>query len=136
MNVANRKVEQVAGGQYDYDGLQFAGKDLLITCRHSFLEPNEVYSFKVGKEPVKLSSVTDPIMNTLGDVKCEKMMIPTTNGKMMTTWVLLPPNFDPNKKYPSLLFCEGGRSISCKPILELSLEPPHHGRKRLCGVRS
>lgn len=108
MNVANRKVEQVAGGQYDYDGLQFAGKDLLITCRHSFLEPNEVYSFKVGKEPVKLSSVTDPIMNTLGDVKCEKMMIPTTDGKMMTTWVLLPPNFDPNKKYPSLLFCEGG----------------------------
>ena len=125
MNVANRKVEQVAGGQYDYDGLQFAGKDLLITCRHSFLEPcgthksgsccrhsflepNEVYSFKVGKEPVKLSSVTDPIMNTLGDVKCEKVMIPTTDGKMMTTWVLLPPNFDPNKKYPSLLFCEGG----------------------------
>ena len=80
----------------------------MITCRHSFLEPNEVYSFKAGKEPVRLSHITAPIMDSLGDVKCQKVMVPTTDGKMMTTWVLLPPNFDPNKKYPSLLFCEGG----------------------------
>ena len=26
----------------------------------------------------------------------------------MLTWIILPPNFDPNKKYPTLLFCEGG----------------------------
>ena len=35
-------------------------------------------------------------------------MVPTTDGKQMTTWVLLPPNFDKNKKYPAILFCEGG----------------------------
>ncbi|MBQ1610346.1 MAG: S9 family peptidase, partial [Muribaculaceae bacterium] len=34
--------------------------------------------------------------------------VPTTDGKQMTTWVLFPPNFDKNKKYPAILFCEGG----------------------------
>ena len=32
----------------------------------------------------------------------------TTDGKQMLTWVIYPPQFDPNKKYPTLLFCEGG----------------------------
>ena len=35
-------------------------------------------------------------------------MVPTTDGKLMTTWVVLPPNFDPNKKYPAILYCQGG----------------------------
>ena len=35
-------------------------------------------------------------------------MVPTTDGKEMTTWVVLPPNFDPNKKYPAILYCQGG----------------------------
>ena len=108
INVATKKVEMVAGGMCDYSGLAFAGKDQVITGRHSFTEPNEVWSVKMGKEPVRLTAVTDPIMNTLGEVKCQKVMIPATDGKMITTWVLLPPGFDPNKKYPSLLFCEGG----------------------------
>ena len=30
----------------------------------------------------------------------------TTDGKQMLTWVIYPPHFDPNKKYPTLLFCE------------------------------
>ncbi len=35
-------------------------------------------------------------------------MVPTTDGKEMTTWVVLPPDFDPNKKYPAILYCQGG----------------------------
>ena len=35
-------------------------------------------------------------------------MVPTTDGKEMCTWVILPPDFDPNKKYPALLYCQGG----------------------------
>ena len=35
-------------------------------------------------------------------------MVPTTDGKEMLTWVILPPNFDKNKKYPAILYCQGG----------------------------
>ena len=108
IDTATRKVELVAGGQCDYSGLTLAGEGHVIACRHSLLEPDEVWSIKAGKEPERLSTITDPIMNTLGKVTCLKEIIKTTDGKDMTTWVLLPPDFDSNKKYPSLLFCEGG----------------------------
>jgi len=42
----------------------------------------------------------------LGDV--QKRMVRTTDGKQMLTWVIFPPDFDPNKKYPTLLYCQGG----------------------------
>ncbi len=44
----------------------------------------------------------------------------------MLTWVIYPPQFDPNKKYPTLLFCEGGPQ-SGKSVLVLSLELPDYG---------
>ena len=40
--------------------------------------------------------------------KVEARWMKTTDGKQMLTWVIYPPQFDPNKKYPTLLFCEGG----------------------------
>ncbi len=40
--------------------------------------------------------------------KCEQRWVKTTDGKQMLVWIMLPPNFDANKKYPTLLFCEGG----------------------------
>ena len=43
---------------------------------------------------------------TLGEV--QKRWVKTTDGKDMLTWVIFPPNFDPNKKYPTLLYCQGG----------------------------
>ena len=42
----------------------------------------------------------------MGDVKSR--WVKTTDGKEMMEWVITPPHFDPNKKYPTLLFCEGG----------------------------
>jgi dipeptidyl aminopeptidase/acylaminoacyl peptidase len=40
--------------------------------------------------------------------KVEERWIETTDGKQMLTWVIYPPHFDPNKKYPALLYCQGG----------------------------
>ena len=54
--------------------------------------------------------------------KVEARWMKTTDGKQMLTWVIYPPQFDPNKKYPTLLFCEGGPQSPVKPVLELPLE--------------
>ena len=107
IDVATQQVDTVATGQCDYAAIVFAG-DQVVTLRHSFLEPNEVFSLIPGQEPKQLSHVNDDLLAQLGEVTCNKVMVPTTDGKQMTTWVLLPPDFDPGKKYPALLFCEGG----------------------------
>ena len=109
MEVATQKIDTIAAGQYDYTGLSPIDANSIITLRHSYLEPNEVFIAKNGeKEATKLTSVNDEILAKLNKVTCEKVMVPTTDGKQMTTWVLFPPNFDKNKKYPAILFCEGG----------------------------
>jgi dipeptidyl aminopeptidase/acylaminoacyl peptidase len=110
LEVATQKIDTIAAGQYDYTGLAFAGENV-ITMRHSYLEPNEIYSVKPGvqpAEPTVLTHVNDDLLAQLDSVTCEKVMVPTTDGKQMTTWVLLPPGFNKTKKYPAILFCEGG----------------------------
>lgn len=111
INVDNCAVDTIAAGVADYAAIVPAGNDV-ITLRHSFLAPNEVFAVTPGKDapdaPRQLTHVNDETLKALKEVKVVKEMVPTTDGKLMTTWVLLPPDFDESKKYPSILFCEGG----------------------------
>ena len=94
-------------GQYDYVPAANTG-DTYYCLRHSMREANEIYRFKKGEEPVQISHENDNIYSqiTMGNVvpRWQK----TTDGKEMLTWIIYPPHFDPNKKYPTLLYCEGG----------------------------
>jgi dipeptidyl aminopeptidase/acylaminoacyl peptidase len=56
----------------------------------------------------QLTHVNDDFYNSIELSKVEQRMVPTTDGKEMLTWVIYPPNFDPNKKYPTLLYLQGG----------------------------
>lgn len=107
MNVETQAIDTLANDVADYAALVPAG-DRVITLRHSFLEPNEVYAVKAGEAPKALTHVNDELLAQLDPIKVEKRMVPTTDGKLMTTWVLLPAKFDASKKYPAILFCEGG----------------------------
>ena len=71
------------------------------------LEPNEVYNVAAG-EIKQLTSVNADLLSQLSPITIERRMIPTTDGKEMLTWVLLPPNFEKTKKYPAILYCQGG----------------------------
>lgn len=111
VNVDTKKVETVTPGiedWHDYAAIVPVKGNKLITVRHNYAEPNEVFSVEMGKQPVKLTSINDKILASVDDVTMRKEIVRTTDGKDMTVWVVLPPNFDPNKKYPSIFFCEGG----------------------------
>ena len=108
MEVATQKIDTIAQGVCDFNSLAFAGNDTVITMLQSYQTPNEVYSVAPGQKPVQLSHVNDEMMAQVDSIGIEKRLVPTTDGKLMTTWVAYPPKFDPKKKYPAILFCEGG----------------------------
>ncbi len=109
INVETAEIETLADGQYDYGSIAPVTAQTAISLRHSMREPNEIYLITKGSKEVKqLTSVNKELLDELklGDVK--KVIVPTTDGKEMTCWEILPPDFDPNKKYPAILYCQGG----------------------------
>ncbi len=101
-------VDTIAAGVWDYADLAVLSDDAVVTLRHNYAQPNEVVLASAGKEPTVLTHVNDDLLAQLDSITITKEMVPTTDGKQMTTWVVLPPGFDPSKKYPAILFCEGG----------------------------
>ena len=107
INVESKEVKTVADGVCDYAALCPAGENKLISMFHSFCAPNEICSIENGTV-TKITSINDELLAAVDMPKVEKRLIPTTDGKEMTTWVLYPANFDANKKYPAILYCQGG----------------------------
>ena len=105
--LADRSVKVVAEGVFDYASLAPVDGNTLIPMRHSMLMPNELVAVKDGKA-TQISNVNTELLAKLDMPTVEKRLVPTTDGKQMTTWVLYPPKFDPNKKYPAVLYCQGG----------------------------
>lgn len=109
IDVASKEVKFVTGKQdiCDYAALAPVDGETLVTMRHSFLYPNEIFAVK-DNQATALTSVNKDILEQIEAPKVDKVMVPTTDGKEMTTWVLYPPKFDPSKKYPAILYCQGG----------------------------
>lgn len=109
IDVASKEVKFVTGKQdiCDYAALAPVDGETLVTMRHSFLYPNEIFAVK-DNQATPLTSVNKEILEQIEAPKVDKVMVPTTDGKEMTTWVLYPPKFDPSKKYPAILYCQGG----------------------------
>jgi len=108
VDVASNKITQITKGIHDYNFVSPA-KGKLIGVKQSMSKPDEIYSIdpKNGKE-TEISFENKAILDQLTMGKVEERWITTTDNKQMQTWVIYPPNFDPKKKYPTLLYCEGG----------------------------
>ena len=105
----DRSVNVVAEGVCDYSTIAPLDSKTLIATRHSMLRPDEIYRIDNGNtEAIALTDVNGDIFKQLTMPTVEKRMVPTTDGKEMLTWVILPPNYDKTKKYPAILYCQGG----------------------------
>lgn len=107
-DVTTDSISNITEGTHDYVSV-IPTKGNLIAVKHSISKPDEIYSVNPqnGKD-TELSFENKEILAQLNMGKVEERWIPTTDGKQMLTWVIYPPNFDPNKKYPTLLYCQGG----------------------------
>ena len=103
-----RKIRQITTGMHDYTSLDLqAGK--LLAGRQSYTLPTDLYLVdpKTGRAD-QLTHENKETLDQLSPISVEKRWVKTTDGGNMLVWVILPPNFDKTKKYPALLFCQGG----------------------------
>ena len=109
VKLSDKSIEQITTGYYDYASLSPVDDKNLIAMRHSLSQPDEIYNIDLqSKEAKEISFENKEILDQLTMGKVEERWIPTTDNKKMLTWIVYPPNFDPNKKYPTLLYCQGG----------------------------
>jgi len=108
LDLADKKIIQITNGIQDYAFVAEA-KDKLIGIKHSMSKPDEIYSIdpNSGAEN-ELTFQNKPLLNQLTMGNVEERWVKTTDNKEMLVWVIYPPHFDPNKKYPTLLYCQGG----------------------------
>lgn len=108
------QLKQLTEDWADFTGLSLANNgNKILATRQSMSAPTDIYMVTPGKDikTTKIAQLThenDHILNQLSLGKMEQRWVKTTDGKDMLVWVMLPSNFDASKKYPTLLFCEGG----------------------------
>ena len=108
------EVTQLTETWDDWTSIQMAnnGQQILAT-RQSLSTPTDIYRVTppVKKQTTAIRQLTFENKHILDQLKLGKMQqywVPTTDGKKELVWVMLPANYEEGKKYPTLLFCEGG----------------------------
>jgi dipeptidyl aminopeptidase/acylaminoacyl peptidase len=105
-------IQAITKGDFNYTSLSLckSGKsDILIGTRQNMNRPNEIVKTdpSTGKEQI-LTDINGEFLSGFKPCRIEKKMIPSSDGKTILTWLVYPPDFDPAKKYPAVLMCQGG----------------------------
>jgi dipeptidyl aminopeptidase/acylaminoacyl peptidase len=102
-------VRQVTDGDFDVSSIVAMSNDDLIVTRTDMNHAAEIYSYNLKKKSWRqITNTNKEIYAQLSLPKYERRYVNTTDNKKMLVWVILPPNFDKTKKYPALLYCQGG----------------------------
>lgn len=103
------EIKERTQGQYDFSICGLSADNQLLCKRHSMREPDDLYMLNLqSDELTQLTRINNDILSNLTMGEVVPRWQTTTDGKQMLTWIIYPPHFDPNKKYPTLLYCEGG----------------------------
>ena len=106
-------VKQLTDGWHDFGSLKLLAPGKLIATRHSMADPDDIYQVNINKTEkksvaIRLTAENDHILGQLAKPTIQQRWVKTTDGKQELVWIILPPHFDATKKYPTLLYCEGG----------------------------
>ena len=108
LDISKKEISQITKGQQNYYSAESAG-NTIIAAKESIQFPSEIFSInpETGAE-TQISFINKNILDQIKVSKVEERWTETTDGKKMLVWVIYPPHFDPNKKYPAIMFCQGG----------------------------
>ncbi|MCX6350863.1 MAG: S9 family peptidase [Bacteroidetes bacterium] len=106
------KISQLTADWWDYNFIQSASdgkRNWVVGGKVNFSHPTDLYLIDpVKKIETQLTEVNKEMLSKIKFGKVEKRMVKTVDGKEMLTWLIYPPDFNPAKKYPTLLYCQGG----------------------------
>lgn len=106
-------IRQITKGDFDITGVVGQNGNTLIVSRTDINHAVELYSVDITSGAMRqLTHVNDASYNTISLSKTERRWVTTTDNKKMLVWVIYPPDFNPDKKYPTLLYCQGGPQSS------------------------
>ena len=102
------EVEVVTKGDHDINAFTMGGGKIAaemctISMATEFFDVNPA-----DGTLTQVSAINKPVYDNIRMGEVQKRWVKTTDGKQMLTWVVLPPDFDAAKKYPVLLYCQGG----------------------------
>ncbi|SCB97560.1 Dipeptidyl aminopeptidase/acylaminoacyl peptidase [Chitinophaga costaii] len=102
-------LRQVTNGDFDIAGIVGQSANTLVVSRTDMNHAAELYTLDLKNGRLKqLTTVNDDINKSVGQCRTVKRWITTTDNKQLLAWVIYPPDFDATKKYPTLLYCQGG----------------------------
>jgi dipeptidyl aminopeptidase/acylaminoacyl peptidase len=106
-------IKQITKGDFDITSITGEVDNTLIVSRTDFNHSTELYTVDLSNGSMKqLTHVNDAMNAAINQSKFERRFVKTTDGKEMLVWVIYPPGFDSTKKYPTLLYCQGGPQAS------------------------
>lgn len=112
LDIPTGEILQITEGDHDFLNVTIVG-DQLIGTKTTHALPAEIFSVDLNSKAEKqLTFINKDVLSKITMGKTEKRWVTTTDGKKMLVWVILPPNFDPAKKYPTILYCQGGPQSS------------------------
>lgn len=102
-------VQQITTGNFDVTGIVgMVGNEVYVT-RNDFNHATEIFGYNLkSKKWKQITKVNEKEYSKITPVTTEVKWVKTTDDKNMLVHVIFPPNFDPKKKYPTLLYCQGG----------------------------
>jgi dipeptidyl aminopeptidase/acylaminoacyl peptidase len=102
-------VKQLTKGDFDVRSIVGESGNTMIVERTDMNHAAEIYAVDLMAGNMnQLTHVNDAVYKSITPSRTEKRYVTTTDGKQMLVWVIYPPNFDATKKYPTLLYCQGG----------------------------
>jgi dipeptidyl aminopeptidase/acylaminoacyl peptidase len=102
-------ISQITKGDFDVNAITGQSGNLLVVSRTDINHAAELYTVDLANgNMAQLTHVNDQAYASIANCKTERRFIKTVDGKSMLVWVVYPPNFDKTKKYPALLYCQGG----------------------------
>ncbi|WP_332033893.1 S9 family peptidase [Kaistella sp.] len=103
------KIQQITQGDFDVTSIYAQNKNTLLVGRTDMNHNADLFSVDLKKGTMtQVTEVNKQNYAKITPSKTELKMVKTTDGKEMGVWFVYPPDFDPNKKYPTLLYCQGG----------------------------
>lgn len=102
-------IKQITKGNFDIQSMVGQSGNKMVVTRTDWNHAAEIYTVDLSSGMLmQVSHVNDEKYKKINMSKVEKRYVTTTDGQKMLEWIIYPPDFDPKKKYPTILYCQGG----------------------------